>query len=69
VPQSDGFEVLYPSGDFEVVVTSSAIPSVGATIRRHGKAWTVIDKIHNGRVVLRVTRVPDSKSDESSRPR
>lgn len=61
--ESEGYVVRYPGGDFEVVGTNDPIPSVGATIRRRGRAWKVIDRLSNGHLVLRVA--PETKSDDS----
>ena len=42
--RSEGYVVRNAVGDFEVVGTRSPVPSIGATIRRRGKAWKVIDR-------------------------
>jgi len=65
---SDGYEVRYPGGGFEIV-GSGPIPSVGATIRRHGKTWRVINEIHDGRLILEVALAEDTASVESPPPR
>jgi hypothetical protein len=61
---SDGYEVRYPGGGFEIV-GSGPIPSVGATIRRHGQIWRVINEIHDGRLILEVAPVGDAEGVES----
>ena len=65
----NGYEIRYPGGGFEIVATSGSIPSVGATLRRHGKAWRVINEIHDGRLILEVALVEDTKSVEMPPPR
>jgi len=62
--QSDGYEIRYPGGGFEIVGTNGPIPSLGATIRRYGKAWRVINEIHDGRLILEVAPAEDTESVE-----
>lgn len=36
------FIIRFPNGDFEYDLSRSAIPAIGATIRRQGVLWSVV---------------------------
>jgi hypothetical protein len=58
------FEIVYPNGDFEIDASGQhPPPTVGDTIRRHGKQWRVTATTDGKPVIVRVELVEERARD------